>query len=132
MMPISKRIEITCETIRYLKPAVTAHLFSERSTRPAEAMTISSMNTKRLNTSRVITKPLRAMIRTSSTAMARWPYSIREARITSAEKNPVAVTTERTLASARPTRRLMANGGGVPAVMMSKGAAMPVASIAVQ
>ena len=116
---------MTCETIRYLKPAVTAHLSSLRSTRPAEAMTISSMKTKTLKTSRVMTRPLSAMTRTSNTAMARRPCSISASCMTSAEKKPVTVTRDRTAASGRPTRRLMAKGGWTPAVMMSTGPMTP-------
>jgi hypothetical protein len=124
---------MNCDTTRYLNPAAKAcpsfFACSDSSTRPAVAITVSSKNTNRLNRSRVKTMPDSAITATSQTAIARRPSPSRVSFSVSAENRPVRLISRVSAASARPMRRLIANGGAVPAVKISTAAASLLAKV---
>jgi len=76
-MPINRKIEITCATIMYLKPAARARSSLDSRISPAVAMDVSSKKTNKLKISRVSMIPHSAITAISNTAIERRPSASR-------------------------------------------------------
>ncbi len=73
--------------------------------------------------------PDSAITATNQTAIARRPSASRVSFSASAENRPVRLISRVSAASARPMRRLIANGGWVPAVKISTAAVSVLAKV---
>ena len=122
MVPSNRNPEARVPAITYLKPAESANAFCcmATSTKPATAVISTKIN--RLNRSRVMTMPFMPMIHIRNSNIDE-ACSLNSSIMYLAPNSAAVLTASSTNASASPKRRLIANGGWIPEVIIS--VAMP-------